>query len=118
MKRLTASTVEAQLRRHRGNLSAVARAFGVTRTAVADYVRRRPELQAVTQECREAMKDGAESALYDNALAGEAWAVCFFLKTQARDRGYGDRLTVAGDPGAPLAAKVYVADDDFDPDAV
>jgi hypothetical protein len=27
-------------------------------------------------------------------LAGEAWAVCFYLKTQAKDRGYVERSEV------------------------
>jgi hypothetical protein len=50
------------------------------------------------------MKDDAESALYKAALAGEAWAVCFFLKTQAKDRGYVERVQhrVGGDSDAPL----------------
>jgi hypothetical protein len=30
-------------------------------------------------------------SLYSAVLRGEAWAVCFFLKTQARDRGYVER---------------------------
>jgi hypothetical protein len=37
------------------------------------------------------MLDNVESALYTAALAGEAWAVCFFLKTQGKARGYVER---------------------------
>lgn len=92
MAKLTAILVEQKLREASGNFAAVARAFGVTRTAVWDYINRRPALQAVAKECRETMKDNVESSLYSSALAGEGWAVCFFLKTQAKDRGYIERV--------------------------
>jgi hypothetical protein len=118
MRVLDAKRVGPKLREYRGNLASVARHFGVTRQAVQKFVASRPALRAAYEDCREAMKDDAEAALHESVLAREGWAVQFYLRTQARDRGYGDRVTVAGDPGAPLAAKVYVADDDFDPDAV
>jgi hypothetical protein len=103
MKRagLTAPAVEEKLRQLNGNMAAVARAFGCTRGAVWDFCRRRPTLQQVAQDVRESLKDHAESALYKAVLEGEAWAVCFYLKTQARDRGYGERMELAGDKDAP-----------------
>jgi hypothetical protein len=91
---LTAKAVAEKVRERRGNLAAVARDFGVTRQAVHDYVSRRPSLKSVVAECREAMIDHAESALHRAIFQGEAWAVCFFLKTQGRRRGYSERLDV------------------------
>jgi hypothetical protein len=88
---LTAKEVEAKLQELCGNMAAVARYFGVTRQAVWDFVHRRARLQQVAADIREGMKDHAESSLYAAVLRGEAWAVCFFLKTQARDRGYTER---------------------------
>jgi hypothetical protein len=44
------------------------------------------------------MIDNVESVLYSKALAGEAWAVCFFLKTQAKHRGYVERQELANPP--------------------
>jgi hypothetical protein len=38
------------------------------------------------------MKDNAESSLYRAVLDGEPWAVCFYCKTQAKDRGYTERV--------------------------
>lgn len=73
---------------------ATAKRFGVDRTSVRDLIEREPTLQKVLHDAREGMKDHAESALYAAATAGEAWAVCFFLKTQARDRGYIERQEV------------------------
>jgi len=37
------------------------------------------------------MLDMAESSLYRRVLAGDSCAVCFFLKTQGRKRGYIER---------------------------
>lgn len=85
---LTANLVESRLREHRGNMAAVARSFGVSRQAVWDFVNRREKLKAVAVDVRESMKDDAESSLQTAVLEGEAWAVCFYLKTQAKDRGY------------------------------
>ena len=86
----------------RGNLADVARRFSVTRQSVWYYVNQRPALKAACQDQRETMKDHAESALYKALLAGEAWAVCFFLKTQARDRGYVERTELTGAEGGAI----------------
>jgi predicted transcriptional regulator len=91
MAKLTAKLVEDQLRQLHGNMAAVARAFGVTRPAVYNYIHRHPTLVEVLKECRETMKDHAESALYSAVFDKEAWAVCFYLKTQAKDRGYVEK---------------------------
>jgi len=95
--------VEQKLRELHGNMAAVARHFGVTRAAVYNCVRRRPQLQEVIEEAREAMKDHAVSALHTAIFKGEAWAICFYLKTQAKDRGYIERteLRHGGDANAP-----------------
>ena len=88
---LTTELVEAKLREVGGNLAAVGRAFGVTRAAVHHFVHKRPKLLAAANDVREGMKDHAESALHRALMKGEAWAVCFFLKCQAKDRGYIER---------------------------
>lgn len=95
---LTVASVTKRLQEFSGNLAAVARTFGVTRQAVFNFVHKRPALLAIADDVREGMKDNAESALQKAVLAGEAWAVCFFLKTQAKDRGYIERgeLSVDG----------------------
>ena len=102
--RLDADQVAELIRQHDGNLASVGRALGVHRGTVMRFVRARSSLQDVTDECRETMKDNAESALYKAVLAGESWAVCFFLKTQAKDRGYVERTELAGPEGTPLFA--------------
>lgn len=91
--------VAAALAELQGNIAAVAKRFGVDRSAVRQLVDRRPALRRVLADAREGMKDNAESALFRAVLAGEAWAVCFFLKCQAKDRGYVERHEHRHDSG-------------------
>jgi hypothetical protein len=98
---LTCDTVAAKLREFNGNMAAAARSLKVDRSAVAHYVERHPTLKDVLKECRESMKDHAESSLQRALLAGEAWAVCFYLKCQAKERGYVERQEVTGADDAP-----------------
>jgi hypothetical protein len=102
--KLEAVTVERHLREQRGNTAAVGRILGVTRQAVAQFCRNRPKLAAVLTECREALLDDVESALFKAALKGEPWAVCFLLKTQGRKRGYFEKQehTVVSEPPPPI----------------
>ncbi len=88
MAKLTVLLVEAKLRELGGNIAAVARAFEVSRRAVQNFNQAHPKLQEVLKEARETMIDDAESSLYKAIKNGEAWAVCFFLKTQGKCRGY------------------------------
>jgi hypothetical protein len=85
-----------------GNIAAAARTFGVSRTAAWSYIQKRPALQQVLRECQETIKDHAESVLHRKLLDGEPWAVCFFLKCKAKDRGYIERQEIAGAEDAPL----------------
>jgi hypothetical protein len=92
MATLKAKEVEAKLKEQHGNMAGVARCFGVTRQAVWYYIQKRPGLLEVLFDCREGMKDHAESVLYRAILEGDVGAAKWYLKTQARDRGYGERM--------------------------
>lgn len=94
--------VAATLSELQGNIAGTAKRFNVTRTAVQNLVRKRPALQKVVIDAREGMKDNAESSLYRAVLRGESWAVCFYLKTQAKDRGYIERVEQTGADGSPM----------------
>jgi hypothetical protein len=91
---LDAELVAATLAELQGNISATAKRFNVARGSLHALIEKRPSLQQVVRDSREGMKDNAESSLYRAVLAGEAWAVCFFLKTQAKDRGYIERQEI------------------------
>jgi hypothetical protein len=91
MAKLTVASVEKALRDSDGNIACTARAFGCTRSAVYNFIQRYTRLQEVLKDCRETMKDEAESSLSRAIRNGDAWAICFFLKTQAKDRGYVEK---------------------------
>jgi hypothetical protein len=74
-----------------GNVAATAKRFNVHRSSVQELIEKRPSLQRVCKDAREGMLDNAESSLYRAVIQGEAWAVCFFLKTQGKARGYVER---------------------------
>src|SRR5512146_1589446 len=93
---VTPELVAQKIRDARGNISAVADSLRVSRQALYKYIDKHQSLKAVIAESRERMKDNAESVLYQKVLDGEAWAVCFFLKTQGKDRGYTERHEVSG----------------------
>lgn len=94
---LNATNVKEKLVELNGNMAAVARALGVTRQAVHAYISKRPKLMAVAIDMREAMKDHVVTRFYEDCLkddpAYQASRI-FFLKTQGRDRGFGEKLII------------------------
>ena len=95
-KRLTKNKVKDLLKQAHGNYAAVARAYGVSRQAVRQFVERDDELREIATETRETMLDNAESKLYSEAMAGNTAALIFLLKTQGKKRGYIERAEVTG----------------------
>jgi len=99
---LTVEQVAAAIKDCHGNLAAVARRFGYSRLGIVKFVQRYKELTQTLEDARSEMLDNAESRLYKAVLDGEGWAVCFFLKTQGRSRGYSDRPSVSETGGAVI----------------
>jgi len=98
MAKLTVDKVNTLIDEMMGNVSMVARTLNVSRTTLYNYINSHSTVKAKLDEAREKMIDNVESVLYSKALAGEAWAVCFFLKTQAKHRGYVERQELANSP--------------------
>lgn len=91
MAKLKQKEVEAQLRSSSGNVTVAANNLGVTRNYLHLYISKHG-LQGIVDEARQSMVDIAESALKRAVINGEAWAVCFTLKTQGKQRGYVERV--------------------------
>lgn len=106
--KLDPELVAAALVELSGNVSAVAKRFSVHRSSVQELIEKRPSLQRVIKDAREGMTDNAESALYRAVLAGEAWAVCFYLKTQGKSRGYVERQEVQTESSQTLRIRKVV----------
>lgn len=81
-----------------GNISAVANVFGVHRHTIMRRIEKSKELREILEDAREMMLDNAESKLYSKVLNGETVPLIFFLKTQGRKRGYGDKPEPPANP--------------------
>ena len=94
----------------RGFITAIARRLNISRTQVYNLQAKWPKLaQAITDE-REALKDFAESKLFSQIDEGNTTAIIFYLKTQAKDRGYIERQELTGADGNSITIKVKYAD--------
>ena len=90
----------------RGLIAPAARNLGCSRDTIRKYLAEYPEVAKAKADMREAVTDSAESSLYRAIEDREAWAVCFYLKTQAKDRGYVERAELSGANGAPVKIKL------------
>ena len=106
------SKIEETLIAVSGNVSAAARSLGMQRHRLHNIISRSEQLQQVVHDARQSMCDNAESALNRAVINGEAWAVCFTLKTQAKDRGYVERTQqeITGRDGGPIEQRTTVFD--------
>lgn len=71
---------------------------------------RSPDVKAAIENERGAFLDTAELKLYQAVVNGEAWAICFTLKTQGKGRGYVERGEITGRDGGPIEHSVTLAD--------
>lgn len=93
-QQFTVEEVAEALRESRGFVSATARRLACDPLTVYNYMERYPELVEIRKEAKEAEKDLAEMMLGKMIREGQFPATCFFLKTQAKDRGYIERSEV------------------------
>jgi hypothetical protein len=79
-----------------------ARAIGIDRTTAYRWRAADASFAAEWEQARERKIEAVENVLYRQAMVGEAWAVCFFLKAHRPDL-YNRRqvIAVGGDPDAP-----------------
>jgi hypothetical protein len=91
----TPQEVAAALRQAHGLKAGAAKLLNMGRSTIDAYVHKYRCCAEALEESRETMKDLGEGQLYVAVQRGEPWAVQFYLRTQARDRGYGDHIDVA-----------------------
>lgn len=108
----------AEIHERKGNISVVAHNLGISRVTVYRKIERYKSVAEAIFEARESTKDNIEAKLIEEALSGNMTGIIFYLKTQAKDRGYTDRLELTGPDGNPLEVKGYVnvSPDDWDED--
>lgn len=88
-------TIARALVSSRGKITQAATMLGIAYATLKRAIDKSPLLQGTLDEIRESTLDAAETILEKRALADEdGSALAFLLKTQGKDRGYGDELTV------------------------
>ncbi len=84
-------TIGEAIAKFNGNMAAAAQFLRVSRSTISRRVSANEELKKLVRDARESTKDDMEEELFAQALNGNITALIFALKTQAYDRGYGDR---------------------------
>jgi len=108
MAKLKKAQVVKILRELYGNVALTAQKFGVDRSTIYRFIHRH-NLEDVLDETRETKLDIAESSLMRGVINGEAWAVCFTLKTIGKKRGYVERIEqeVTGKNGGAVEVRTF-----------
>ena len=98
--------------KHAGNMSEVARALGVTRQTISDFVANHPdELRPIVRQAKEQLVDWGESGLtYHLKKKRPTWqAIEFVLSTKGKKRGYTKQLQLAGGDPTEGALPIVIA---------
>ena len=82
------------LQNSHGMINIAARELGVRPNLVRYYIKTRPRLQQLVKDEKELALDQAETALFNAIERGEPWAICFFLKTRGKARGYTEKTVI------------------------
>lgn len=98
----------------RGFVTQIAKKLGCSARHVYNLMEKYPAVVDAVREEREAQKDLTEGKLFDRIDSGDMTAIIFYLKTQAKDRGYIERQEVSGPDGGQIVIRYvndYHADD-------
>lgn len=90
-EKVTVASVVEALRKSRGIARYAAQSLGVHRQTIANMAKKHPAVLAAMTEEREGLIDTAEAKLAEAISRGELGAITFYLKTQAKNRGYYER---------------------------
>jgi hypothetical protein len=63
-------------------------------TSFRQRVMNKPELRKAFAEAKETGKDKAEEKLFEAVEKGEPWAIQFYLKALAKDRGFNSSMDI------------------------
>ena len=97
-----------------GNISAVSRTRNQSRRSLYRRIEDSDYLQMILDESREIRLDTAERQLHEAVDRGEAWAVCFTLKTLGKSRGYTEKseLDISAKPMTVADLVMQVAEEE------
>jgi hypothetical protein len=98
----TSAEVCDALRKTKGMQTMAAKLLGCDISTMWRHVQRSPTVAQVLKEEHEKVTDMAELVLYQQIQEAAPWAVCFYLKTQGKGRGYIERQELTGADGGPI----------------
>lgn len=116
MPRYTDSQIAEALKRTKGMVYVAADLLGCSPNTIKARLAKSAALADVLEQARGLTTDTAELKLVQAINAGEPWAVQFYLRTQARERGYRDK-TEQEHTGSVRIMVEYGDDDDPSPPA-
>ena len=98
----------------KGFVTVIADRLGVTPSYVYQLQKKFPTFRQAILDQREMMKDNAEGKLQSLINQENPTAIIFYLKTQAKDRGYVERQEVTGQDGTNIKIQVVYESIDTD----
>lgn len=102
----TAAQVIEAVKGSRGFVTTIAKRLGCDRTYIYKLAEKFPTVKEAIEEEREGNKDFVEGKLMQQIEAGNITGIIFYLKTQAKDRGYIERQEITGADGNEVIIKV------------
>jgi hypothetical protein len=103
---ITATQAIEAVQDSKGFITTVAKRLGCTRGNVYALMNKFPTVEQAIKDERETLKDFAEGKLFQQIDDGNTTAIIFYLKCQAKERGYVERQEITGAEGAPVTVKV------------
>lgn len=89
-----AEQMVSALTRSRGMVTIAAQLLGCNRQTIYNTAKQYPEVKDAIDGQRELGLDTAELKLLEAINKGQAWAICFYLKTQGKKRGYIEKTDI------------------------
>lgn len=111
----TAVEIIEAVKGSKGFVTTIAKRLGCERSYVYKLAKKFPTVQEALDNEREGNKDFVEGKLMEQINAGNITGIIFYLKTQAKDRGYIERQEITGADGKEVIIKVKYAGTDSMP---
>ena len=89
-----------------GFITTIAERVGCTRQTVYSAMDRYPTVKQAVMDEKDSIKDMVEGQLLKQIRDGNTTAAIFYLKTQAKDRGYIERQELTGADGDSVNIKL------------
>lgn len=108
----THEEIAAALHDAGGYISNAAKILRCSSQVLGKYVRSHTDLQDIQLDARDEILDQAERGLKLAVYAEKAWAIKFVLARLGKERGYGQKLELAGSLGLSDNMRIFEFPDD------